>query len=392
MADLRISELDQVTSISGTDDIPCRQNSSTLKFTPAQMLEYIRSTGFSHSTAITNGTDVSSILFDFNPSTNGNITSNYTTYRGLKLDTEYSDGDNAELLSIDGLHSAVTIKNGAGPLHLATSSLSSIIQEYGTNPSVRLIGASSKVECYGSNSSLICGEYIGVYSLGEDESTITINKINGIYCDSIANNYGSNALINVTDCIGIEINYGNWADNFSNCTINTTNNYGILLDCGNYQDGVGDANITNNYGIYLNNSIWGSESNGTITNHYGIYLESFSIATNEWGIYSSGSAAKNYFNGPVTVGTTSASAKIHAVAATEQLRLGYDASNYASFTVSSAGVLNLTTSANKIALGASRTPASATDTGTAGEVCWDANYFYVCVATNTWRRAALSSW
>ena len=43
-------------------------------------------------------------------------------------------------------------------------------------------------------------------------------------------------------------------------------------------------------------------------------------------------------------------------------------------------------------LGASRTPASATAAGTAGEVCWDANYVYVCVAANTWRRAALSSW
>lgn len=77
---------------------------------------------------------------------------------------------------------------------------------------------------------------------------------------------------------------------------------------------------------------------------------------------------------------------------TEQFRIEYDVSHYASFTVSSAGVLNLTTSANKIALGASRTPESATDTGTAGEVCWDANYVYVCVAANTWRRAALSSW
>ena len=74
------------------------------------------------------------------------------------------------------------------------------------------------------------------------------------------------------------------------------------------------------------------------------------------------------------------------------LRLEYDVSNYASFTVSSSGVLTLTTSANRIALGASRTPASATASGTAGEVCWDANYVYICVAANTWRRAALSSW
>jgi len=29
------------------------------------------------------------------------------------------------------------------------------------------------------------------------------------------------------------------------------------------------------------------------------------------------------------------------------------------------------------------------DTGTAGQICWDADYIYVCVATNTWKRASL---
>ena len=37
-------------------------------------------------------------------------------------------------------------------------------------------------------------------------------------------------------------------------------------------------------------------------------------------------------------------------------------------------------------------PASASDTGTKGEMRADANYIYVCVATNTWKRASLSTW
>lgn len=40
----------------------------------------------------------------------------------------------------------------------------------------------------------------------------------------------------------------------------------------------------------------------------------------------------------------------------------------------------------------SKTPASAGATGTAGQIAWDSNYFYVCVATNTWKRTALSTW
>ena len=41
---------------------------------------------------------------------------------------------------------------------------------------------------------------------------------------------------------------------------------------------------------------------------------------------------------------------------------------------------------------AGTTPASAAATGDAGEIRWDANYIYVCVGTNTWKRAALATW
>jgi len=47
---------------------------------------------------------------------------------------------------------------------------------------------------------------------------------------------------------------------------------------------------------------------------------------------------------------------------------------------------------DRIRIASSKTPASASDTGTAGEVCWDSSYIYVCTATNTWKRAALSTW
>jgi len=33
---------------------------------------------------------------------------------------------------------------------------------------------------------------------------------------------------------------------------------------------------------------------------------------------------------------------------------------------------------------------TATATGTAGQITWDANYIYICTATNTWKRAALT--
>lgn len=37
-------------------------------------------------------------------------------------------------------------------------------------------------------------------------------------------------------------------------------------------------------------------------------------------------------------------------------------------------------------------PTSATDPGTAGQIAYDNDFFYVCIATNTWRRTALAVW
>lgn len=39
-----------------------------------------------------------------------------------------------------------------------------------------------------------------------------------------------------------------------------------------------------------------------------------------------------------------------------------------------------------------KTPASASATGNAGDICWDANYIYICIAANTWERTAISTW
>ena len=46
---------------------------------------------------------------------------------------------------------------------------------------------------------------------------------------------------------------------------------------------------------------------------------------------------------------------------------------------------------NSIRIRSSLTPASA-GSGQKGEICYDTNYMYVCVATNTWKRVALSTY
>ncbi len=46
----------------------------------------------------------------------------------------------------------------------------------------------------------------------------------------------------------------------------------------------------------------------------------------------------------------------------------------------------------QLRLSLNKTPASATATGTKGDVAWDSDYIYICVATDTWKRTALSTW
>ena len=49
------------------------------------------------------------------------------------------------------------------------------------------------------------------------------------------------------------------------------------------------------------------------------------------------------------------------------------------------------TVAGKVTL-PSQPPASATANGSTGDIAWDTDYIYICVATNTWKRAAISTW
>lgn len=39
-----------------------------------------------------------------------------------------------------------------------------------------------------------------------------------------------------------------------------------------------------------------------------------------------------------------------------------------------------------------RTPASSSAAGNFGDICWDADFLYICVATNTWKRSTLATW
>ena len=76
---------------------------------------------------------------------------------------------------------------------------------------------------------------------------------------------------------------------------------------------------------------------------------------------------------------------------TERARIDSSGRLLVGATGNSGGAL-LQVNGDRIRVATAKTPASAAAAGTAGEVCWDASYIYVCTATDTWKRAAIATW
>jgi len=72
---------------------------------------------------------------------------------------------------------------------------------------------------------------------------------------------------------------------------------------------------------------------------------------------------------------------IYADASTDRVGIGTDSPTQ-----------KLDIDSDSVRLRDDKTPASANAAGDKGEIAWDSDYVYVCVATNTWKRSSLSTW
>lgn len=141
----------------------------------------------------------------------------------------------------------------------------------------------------------------------------------------------------------------------------------------------GAGTLTNGTALFVGTAL--NSGGGTLTNNTGLEISAQTAGTNIYGIRSriASSAsrynlyidgtAQNYLSGNLGVGTTSPSTKIHVISTTEQLRLGYDSSNYFSTTIGSTGGVTF----DAVGAGAAftfsdnvSTTGSLTSTGTAG--------------------------
>jgi hypothetical protein len=132
---------------------------------------------------------------------------------------------------------------------------------------------------------------------------------------------------------------------------------GVYAGGGTYTD---TSEITTAYGLYAEIGKWGPGTGGVIGSAYGVYIGDVQ-ATAAWGLYQAYAAARNYFAGKVGIAINTPTASLDINSDTLRLRNA-------------------------------KTPASAGAAGNAGDICWDANYLYICVAADTWKRMSLSSW
>ena len=183
------------------------------------------------------------------------------------------------------------------------------------------------------------------YSTGTYSATNTCSFLGGVV--GTLSNLSTGTLTKANALNGVMVNnaggsvgtaWGTEGDVYNNSagTITTA----ICVGAGLSNSAAGT--ITNAYGVNIGGPGEGWPSAGTITNAYGLYIGSaVNYGTNKWSIYSA-SPAVSYLAGSLALGVTAASAKVHAISTTEQLRLGYDASNYLSSTTDSTGKTTFT--------------------------------------------------
>ena len=201
-----------------------------------------------------------------------------------------------------------------------------------------------------------------------------------------------------------DFNYGN------NGTVTTTGrNIFLGVNAGNTTMG---STATSSSQASFNVGIGGAVLTTNTTGYNNVVIGHGAMLTNTTGYnnVAIGYTSGRYITGGVNVNQTSnnsvyigTDAKAKVDGGTNETVIGYGAigngSNTA--TIGNTSVTDLyanqsgtaTVHAGKFQLSALNTaPASATATGTTGEIRFDANYMYVCVATNTWKRSALTTW
>ena len=214
--------------------------------------------------------------------------------------------------------------NGAGQINVGESTPASLAS--GTSFSV-ISSASAGTNCYVNIQSGAAGNAGITYGdSADDDLAIT-------YLDNSTNIFH----IKVSGNIGISVNPNGYVTNLVQHVLSGTPASYIAPTVASFvNSGLSTTNCCIN--IQSGEEGFSAITFGNSTDDDPGYIK-FDNATNIFSFISTGNYM--YFDnvGNLGIGSSTVSARIHATSTTEQLRLGYDASNYYSTTVSSAGAV-----------------------------------------------------
>lgn len=187
--------------------------------------------------------------------------------------------------------------------------------------------------------------------------TATTDRVSGFYSAPFvsinASSHASSAVV-VSSLNGHEVFYGNIAP---------------------------DARVT----ITTARGIWvrTPSKTGTVTSASGLDIDAMTVGTSNYGARIGAAATQTLWVNHTSDTTTAAGGIVFGTSGDTNLYR------------SAANTLKTDddfVAGSKLYVPTSQTPATAAATGTAGQIAWDSNYIYVCVAANTWKRSAITTW
>ncbi len=169
----------------------------------------------------------------------------------------------------------------------------------------------------------------------------------------------------------------------------TANGSSTFIDC--YDDGarrfwVSNGGTVNSTQLILgNDAVLLRDAAYTVGQRNGANAQTYNL----YGTYTDASNYRRLRETMTTGGAvTIASEGLGTGATGNSLAVSVDGTTRLS--IATTGVPTFTT--DQLRVSTFKTPSSAADTGTAGTICFDANFIYICTAANTWKRVAIATW
>lgn len=173
-----------------------------------------------------------------------------------------------------------------------------------------------------------------------------------------------------------------------------------------YSNGFGHVALSNNTGVSSNGFGYASlrDNTGACSNGFG-----HASLRNNTGALSNGFGYNSLYNNAGASSNGFGYNSLRNNTGAYNSAFGHNANNTTDTTINAytnttcLGANTLPNKSNQVVLGdgsvntvkmggTARTPASSTALGVKGETCWDTNYFYICVATNIWKRIPMEAW